>query len=105
MSESYCLMLTTAGNRDEADRLADLLVSRRLAACVQITGIVSTYTWEGKVTRDSEYLLLIKTRASLYQEAESAIVENHSYKVPEVIQLPVARGLASYLQWITDSTQ
>ncbi len=103
MTGSYCVILTTAGSQDEADRLAELLVSRRLAACVQIANIASTYIWKGKVTQSAEFLLLIKTAASRYQEVETAIVENHSYEIPEIIQLPVEQGLDRYLGWISDN--
>ncbi len=67
MAESYCVMLTTAGSQDEANRLAELLVASRLAACVQISAINSWYAWQGKVTHEPEYLLLVKTTADLYR--------------------------------------
>jgi periplasmic divalent cation tolerance protein len=104
MATNYCVILTTAGGREEADRMADALVSRRLAACVQITEIASTYMWEGEVTRGAEWLLLIKTAARLYGAVESAILELHSYEVPEILQLPVEGGLDRYLDWIAENT-
>ncbi len=104
MSEPYCVILSTAGSREEADRLAEMLVSRRLAACVQITEIASCYWWEGKVTKENECLLLVKTAARLYGAVEAAIVENHSYAVPEIIQIPIAQGLGRYLAWIGENT-
>ena len=104
MPQDYCVMLTTTGNREGADRIAEALVSRRLAACVQIADIASTYMWNGEVTKDAECLLLIKTAAHLYKDVESAILELHSYEVPEVLQLPIVQGLDRYLGWITDST-
>jgi periplasmic divalent cation tolerance protein len=104
MPESYCVILTTVGSQDEAQGLADVLVSRKLAACVQIVDIASTYRWKGELQHDNEHLLLIKTSAHLYQQVETAIVENHSYDVPEVVQLPIVGGLKNYLDWITEST-
>jgi periplasmic divalent cation tolerance protein len=104
MSEAHCVTLTTTGSRDEAQRLADILVSRRLAACVQILDIASTYTWKEELLHDNEHLLLIKTSARLYERVEAAILEIHSYEVPEIVQLPIGRGLAGYLNWITDNT-
>jgi periplasmic divalent cation tolerance protein len=103
MPDSYCQILTAAGSRGEADRLAELLVSRRLAACVQVAAISSCYRWKGEVKKDPEYLLLIKTAAHLYEEVEAAILEDHSYELPEVIQLPIARGLDRYLGWIEEN--
>lgn len=82
----------------------ELLVTRRLAACVQTTGITSRYVWKGQYTREDETLLLIKTTTRLALEVERAIRENHSYEVPEIIQVPIERGLDAYLQWIAEST-
>ena len=104
MPDSYCVILTAAGSLDEADRLAELLVTRRLAACVQIASISSVYRWKGKVTKEPEFLLLIKTAAHLYAEVEAAILESHSYELPEIIQLPVMQGLDRYLEWIDGNT-
>lgn len=105
MPDSYCVILTTVPNSEEADRLAELLVSRRLAACVQINQIASWYRWQGKVTKDAECLLLIKTAGHLYNQVEAAILDNHSYELPEIIQLPVAQGLERYLTWIGDEVK
>ncbi len=105
MADPYCVILTTAGSQEEANRLADVLVSRRLAACVQIASIASTYLWKGKVNHDSEYLLLIKTAAKRYSEVEAAILENHSYEVPEIVQLPIVQGLDRYLGWVGESIE
>ena len=103
-SDQYCVILTTAGSREEADRLSEWLVSSKLAACVQITRVDSCYIWKGKLTREAEYLLLIKTAAHLYAKVETAILEKHSYEIPEIIQLPVTRGLERYFNWITENT-
>ncbi len=89
MSEAFCVILTTTGSRGEADRIANLLVVSRLAACVQVTPIESTYRWKGKVTSEPEFLLLVKTASARYKEVETTIRENHSYEVPEIIQLPL----------------
>ncbi len=105
MPDPYCVILTTTGSQDQADRIAELLVSQRLAACVQITSIASWYRWKGQVTKDSEYLLLIKTAAYLYSAVEAAIIENHSYEVPEIVQIPIAQGLDRYLGWISENTR
>ncbi len=103
--DDYCVILTTAGSQAEAQALAAMLVTRRLAACVQITGISSYYTWKGAVTNEAEYLLLIKTAARLYPAVEAAIVENHSYEIPEIIQLPIQQGFERYLTWVEENVQ
>ena len=105
MTGEYCMILTTCASQAEAERIAEVLVSRRVAACVQISSIHSTYRWEGKVHQDAEYLLLIKTQAHLYEKVEAAILENHSYQVPEIIQVPVTQRLGSYLDWIGENTE
>ncbi len=104
MPNSHCVILTTAGSADEADRLAEILISRRLAACVQVANIASTYRWKGEVTKEAEFLLLIKTDSHLYSRVEAAILENHSYEVPEIIQLPIERGSSRYFDWIDENT-
>jgi periplasmic divalent cation tolerance protein len=104
MTDTFCVILTTVGGREAADRIAEALVSRRLAACVQVSDISSTYRWNGQVTKDSEWLLLIKTAGHLYKQVEAAILEMHPYEVPEIVQVPVVQGLAPYLDWIAEST-
>ena len=104
MPESGCVILTTTGNREQADRIAESLVSRRLAACVQITDVASTYWWKGGLTKDSECLLLIKTVQRMYDAVEAAILEIHEYEIPEIIQLPITAGLDRYLDWMEANT-
>lgn len=105
MPDSCSVITATAATRAEANKLAEILVSRRLAACVQVLDITSTYFWAGKLNQQPECLLLIKTASRLYQAVEAAIVEHHSYEVPEVIELRVGRGLPSYLGWVAANTQ
>jgi periplasmic divalent cation tolerance protein len=99
------IILVTAPNRDEAARIARSLVSERLAACVNIiAGVESVYRWEGKVTEDSESLMIIKTTEDRYKAVESRVRELHSYTVPEVIALRIERGSEAYLRWLSEST-
>jgi len=105
MTKSYDIILTTTGSKEETDRLAEMLVSRQLAACVQVINIGSTYMWQGKMTQEAEFLLLIKTASHLYSEVEKIIVENHSYEIPEIIQIPIVQGLPAYLAWIDENTK
>ena len=98
------IVLTTAGSREEAEKIAHALVERRLAACANIVGPVhSVYRWQGQVESAAEHLLLIKTTASLFDAVAAAIRELHSYDLPECIQLPIEAGSAEYLKWIEDS--
>jgi len=101
----YCCVLSTAPDIKKARQLAGLLVSKRLAACVQILpGLESHYRWRGKKETSKEVLLLIKTRALLYKKLETAILKNHSYEVPEIVCLPITKGSKSYLDWIAAET-
>jgi periplasmic divalent cation tolerance protein len=98
------VVLTTIEKSDEGEILARLIIDSGLAACVQILPpITSMYRWEGKVEKANETLLLIKTTRVAYPALEKLIIQNHSYKVPEIISLPVEKGLKDYLDWLTTS--
>jgi len=100
------LMLTTVSSRDEANSIASELVSRHLAACVNILGPVSSvYHWEGEVENAEEFLLLIKSTEALFIPIQEAIRELHSYQVPELISFSIESGLDSYLDWIAASVR
>jgi len=104
MSDELIVLVTTS-NAEEAARIAEVLVSERRAACVNIVpAIESIYRWEGKVTRDQEVLMIIKTTAERYDELERRVKELHSYSTPEVLALKVERGSEHYLNWLRDST-
>ena len=102
MSEHYVLFITT-GLKEEADKISRGLVEDKLAFCVNaIPGIQSTYYWEGKIHVDEEFLLIVKTRKDRYDALETWVKINHSYEVPEIIALPIERGLPAYLSGIDD---
>jgi periplasmic divalent cation tolerance protein len=102
--EGYCMVMCTSPNDEHAEGLANALVERGLAACVQINPIRSVYTWKGEICREEERLLFIKTRSALYEEIEHFITRNHPYEVPEIVRVDLAGGLASYLAWIEGAT-
>lgn len=98
---NYRLVVTTCPDSAAAEALARPLVEGGLAACVTIVpGALSLYEWEGKVQREQECLLFIKTRGDLYKRVETTIRENHPYELPEVIAVPIEAGLPDYLAWI-----
>jgi periplasmic divalent cation tolerance protein len=101
---SFCVVATTTTYRQEAYKIAEKLITQKLAACVQILDIESFYTWQDALQHEPECLLLIKTRSDLYPNIEKMICAIHSYEVPEIIQLPIVQGLGSYLGWITANT-
>ena len=96
------MVLMTAGSREEAVRLADVLVVARLAACVQILPeIESVYHWQGNVERAPEILLLAKTTQANFAALEALVSSLHSYETPEIIALPITAASAPYLEWLT----
>jgi len=100
------IVLSTAGSEQEAHKIAHLLVKRRLAACVNIVPQVqSIYRWKGEIESAHEWLLLIKTRADKFPAVRDAIVELHSYEVPECIVLEIEDGSLPYLQWLEKATE
>ena len=98
------IVLSTAGSEEEARRIAQALVERRLAACVNIVGpIHSVYRWKGAVESAPEHLLIIKTTATAFPRVRDAVRELHSYELPECVMLPVEAGGEDYLKWIQES--
>ena len=97
----YC----TCPDQATAERIAEAVVVERLAACANIVpGLISIYRWQGQVRRDSELLLILKTREVVYSLLETRIRDLHPYEVPEVVALPVQVGAAEYLDWLADNT-
>lgn len=95
------VVLVTGGSQEEAENIATALVELRLAACVNILPIhCSVYIWEGKVNKDKEWQLIIKTKLSQFSALEAKIQELHSYDVPEIIATPIVDGSQAYLQWM-----
>lgn len=95
--------MVTTGGRDDAERLAEGLVTSRLAACCSVVPMVhSVFYWEGQLRREHESLLLIKTVESRAEAAQEYIRGNHSYDVPEILKLSVDGGSPKYLQWLSD---
>jgi periplasmic divalent cation tolerance protein len=96
---------TTMATREVADTIARALLDNHLAACVQVVGpIKSTYWWQGVIEESEEWLCLIKTTQSLYDEVEQTISRLHPYKTPEIVATPIVNGSKSYLGWIRDET-
>lgn len=95
-----CVVMTTVSNKEQAEKLATTVLEARLAACVQIQDITSYYWWDGKINRDGEQLLYLKTTSDKYKALEALLVANHSYDTPEILQLPVEAGFEKYLGWM-----
>jgi periplasmic divalent cation tolerance protein len=103
--DEVVVVLTNLPDRAAAVKLAQELVARRLAACVNVLGeCTSVYRWRGAIENAAEVPVLIKTRAGRYAEVEAAIREFHPYELPEIVAVPVLHGFEEYLQWVADET-
>ena len=103
---SAIVVFCTCPDETAAERIAGTLVEERLAACVnRIAGVASTYRWQGKICRDSEQLLLIKTTRERFAALRERILALHPYELPEVIAVDIASGWAAYLDWIDVETR
>ena len=102
----YVVVFITAATADEAQSIANILISRRKAACVNIVPQVhSMFWWQGKIDYTDEALLIVKTKSPLLEELIELVKRNHSYDVPEIIALPIIGGNRDYLQWLDDETE
>jgi len=99
------VVLTTLANTDDAVKLVQTLLERRLVACGSVMpGVRSLYRWQGKVADEQEVVVLLKTRSARLETLKLAFEELHPYKVPELLALPVTAGNAKYLEWINGET-
>jgi len=97
----YIQVVSTTARKEQARAIADELLKRRLAACVQIGGpIESSYWWQGNIETSEEWQLIIKSRADLYPALEEAVLALHPYDVPELLVTRVETGHAAYLEWM-----
>jgi periplasmic divalent cation tolerance protein len=102
---SALLVVTNLPDRETAERLADALIAKRLAACVNILAPCrSIYRWKGEVQHDEEHPVLIKTTRERYPELEAEVRVQHPYELPEIIAVPIERGLPGYLAWVAEES-
>ena len=105
MENKYIMVLTTFDSKEEADKVIEILLEKRLVSCCQLSNITSNYHWKGKIERSDEYLVQMKSKKSLYKEIEETILENHSYETPQLIAIDIAEGYKDYLDWIDEETK
>ena len=101
------VVLVTCGSAKEARKIARAVVEQRIAACANIatSPVQSVYRWKGRVESAKEFLLIIKTTQARFAKLQAEVKRLHSYDVPEIIALPIARGAATYLTWMSDSVK
>lgn len=99
----YIVIFTTVNKEEEADKIAKKLVEERLAACVTVLPLGSSYYWwKGKVENEREHVLVIKTKKDMYKNIEERLRDLHPYEVPEIIALAIVKGFKEYLNWISE---
>lgn len=103
MKVDSCIILTMTDDKGVADKIAEHLVSNKLAACVQIDEVRSIYNWEAKLQKSSEFRLMIKALKSDYAALEKAILDVHNYSLPQIIMLDITGGFVEYFKWLSDS--
>lgn len=101
---THCVVQTTVASEADAAALARQIVQARLGACVQIQAIRSHYVWQEQAREETEWLLNIKTRDTLYPALASWLTRHHPYETPEIIRLPITAGSAAYLAWVDGNT-
>ncbi len=95
------LVQTSFGEREDAMRIAKILLKKRLIACAQITGPgTSLYWWQGKIEYADELILVMKSSRACYAELEEIILEHHPYETPEILAVSVSQGNSAYLGWL-----
>lgn len=105
-ADEILLVLTNLPDRAAALKLADAVIDAKAAACVNVlAACTSVYRWQGKLERAEETPLLIKTTAASYEALQALILRLHPYELPEIIAVPLARGLPGYLQWVAQETE
>ncbi|MDD1711192.1 MAG: divalent-cation tolerance protein CutA [Methanoregulaceae archaeon] len=102
----YIVVLVTTADKEEAQRISQILLENKKAVCINIIpNVNSSYWWEGKIEKEKEYLLIVKTTGTKFDELVKLVKECHSYKVPEIIAIPMIAGNPDYLDWIDETIQ
>ena len=104
MKEHYIIAITTTPSKNEAEKIAKILLEERLIACANIIGPVqSLFWWQGKIDEAQEHLILMKTRKDLFSKLSEKVKALHSYQIPEVIAVPIVEGFKPYMEWLESS--
>ena len=98
--DKYIMISTTFDNKEEANKIIELLLEKRLVSCCQLSNITSSYHWKGKIEHTEELLLQMKSKKELFKEIEKVILDNHSYETPQLIAYDIVDGY-----WIGEETK
>lgn len=103
--DDLCVVYITASGKKEARKLARMILSEKLAACVNICdNVQSWYSWNGSIENSKEALVLAKTRSSLFDKLSKKVKENHSYDLPCILAIPVKHAEKEYAKWVISET-
>ncbi|MEM2098769.1 MAG: divalent-cation tolerance protein CutA [Candidatus Bathyarchaeia archaeon] len=106
MNGKYVVIMITTASKNEAERIAQLLLQDKLIACANLFGPVNSFFhWAGKIENSEEYLMFMKTREDLFDKVSEVVRAMHSYEVPEILMLPICDGLKAYLKWLDECLQ
>lgn len=105
MNKEYIMITTTFDNKDEANRIIEILLEKRLVSCCQLSNITSSYHWKGNIEHTEEFLLQMKSKKSLYEEIEQEILKLHSYETPQLVSYDIVNAYKGYLDWIEEETK
>jgi periplasmic divalent cation tolerance protein len=105
VSTKFSIVVTTYSKARTGSRIINALMAARLAACIQVLPMRSAYRWKGRITRDRENLMLIKSRSGHFERIKRVILKHHDYEVPEIISVRIDRGFAGYLRWMDGATK
>jgi len=101
LQNTYVIVMVTTASKQEAENIAQHLLEKRLIACANIIGPVSSlFHWSGKIEKAEEYLIFMKSRKDLFEKLAETVKALHSYEVPEIIVLPIVEGSKAYLDWL-----
>ncbi len=101
----FLIVYTTIKNKRDADKISNILIKERLAACVNYFPVKSVYMWKNKVEKDSEYMLICKTTRNNFRELKKRLKEIHPYELPEIISVNISEGDNGFLNWIKNSVE
>lgn len=102
---SFCIITTTFHKETHAKQFISLILEEHLGACAQMMPVQSFYRWDGKLCDEKELLVLIKTQKHHYDAIEELILKHHPYDTPQLLQIPIEKGLTSYLAWLEEETR
>lgn len=101
----YCIITTACDKKEIAKKITETLLQERLVVCVQESKRFSSWRWKGKIERQEEFILTMKTKVSLYQSVEKTILSIHDYEVPEIAMIEIIDGSQEFLKWIEEETK